>query len=299
MILALIPAYNEEKTIGSQVRETSFFVDEVVICDDGSSDRTSKIAKKNGAHVVQHNVNQGKGAALKSLFNYANKKNAEISITLDADGQHDAKDIPLMIQTMRDQNADVVAGSRFLSQNKEMPKHRRLGNKILNLIINISTKQSFSDTQCGFRAYSNKAIKLVEITSDKIGQVDSEILMAANTLGLKIIEVPVSCKYHNIRKSTYNPIVYVLEVIVFVIRQIFLKHPLSSFGISGLLVLILGIGFLFSILHFYPTTEFNFIKAILFSILFIIIGVSSIFTGIILYAITKISTVNQNKVKTG
>jgi len=112
-IIACIPAYNEEATIAKVIIQTQKYVDKIIVCDDGSSDLTGLIAERLGAEVIRHERNLGKGAALRSLFKKAKELKAEIIVTLDADFQHDAADIPKLIKPILDGEADVVVGSRY------------------------------------------------------------------------------------------------------------------------------------------------------------------------------------------
>ena len=131
MLTFIIPAYNEESHIESLIQSARNYVDQIVVCDDGSTDDTASIAKKSGAVVISHKTNQGYGAAIISLFEYARNNNAQIMITLDGDGQHDPKQIPLLLDTLTRHNVDVVIGSRFLNQNTEAPGYRKRGIKII------------------------------------------------------------------------------------------------------------------------------------------------------------------------
>ena len=130
MKLVCIPAYNEESHIENLVKLAKNYVDSVIVCDDCSTDDTANIAKKAGAVVISHKTNQGYGASIISLFDYARKNNAEIMITMDGDGQHNPDEIPLFLDTLTRHNVDVVIGSRFLNQNTEVPGYRKKGIKI-------------------------------------------------------------------------------------------------------------------------------------------------------------------------
>ena len=139
MRLACIPAYNEESNIENLVQSAKKHVDQVIVCDDGSTDETVKLAKKSGAIIISHNTNRGYGAAIISLFEYARENNAEIMITLDGDGQHNPDQIPLLLNTLTQHNVDVVIGSRFLNQNTEAPGYRQRGIKIITSAANYGT----------------------------------------------------------------------------------------------------------------------------------------------------------------
>ena len=125
LTLVCIPAFNEEKIIGKIVKECLEYSDEVVVCDDGSTDKTYEEAKLSGAICLKHKKNFGKGAALKSLFNYARNSNAELIITIDGDGQFLPEEIPKLRKPIEERNADIVIGNRF-DNTYEMPKYRKL-----------------------------------------------------------------------------------------------------------------------------------------------------------------------------
>jgi glycosyltransferase involved in cell wall biosynthesis len=126
-VIACIPAYNEEKTIAKVIIKTQKYVDKVIVCDDGSKDMTSEIAERLGAIVIKHERNMGKGEALRNLFKKAMELNADIVITLDGDGQHDPDEIPSLINTLKEEKADIIIGSRFLLNEKNVPGYRAIG----------------------------------------------------------------------------------------------------------------------------------------------------------------------------
>ncbi len=152
--LIIIPAYNEELTIGSVVALARKYGD-VLVVDDGSSDRTSEIAQNAGAIVVKHETNMGKGAALRTGFDYALANGYDAAVCLDADGQHNPGEIPKLLEPILKDEADMVIGSRFLDgAKKSIPLYRRLGLWILNTTTNASLNGNLkvTDSQSGFRA---------------------------------------------------------------------------------------------------------------------------------------------------
>lgn len=241
-----IPAYNEEKTIAQVVLEAQKYADAVVVCDDGSSDSTYKIAERLGADVVRHKHNSGYGNAIKSLFERARALGADVFVTLDADGQHEPNEIPNVLKPITDGVADVVIGSRFVDDrgNEEMPLYRRFGAKLITKLVNGSAKFGVTDAQSGFRAYSSLAMKRLSIVEAGMG-ASVEILLRASKKGLRICEVPCSCKYRNakIATSTEHPVVHGVSVVMSIIRIIVEERPLAFLGILGLLCLLAGISF--------------------------------------------------------
>ena len=174
MNLACIPAYNEENKIADVIKKSLLHVDQVVVCDDGSTDDTAKIAKSAGAVVISQS-NQGYGAALSTLFDYARQNDAKIMVTLDSDGQHDPEQIPLLLDAITTHGVDVSVGSRFLGDS-EASGYRKAGIKIITSAANYGTNLKVSDSQSGFRAYSQKAIDAIHPTEQGMS-VSTEILL--------------------------------------------------------------------------------------------------------------------------
>src|SRR2546426_4204121 len=234
-VVVCIPAYNEEKTIAKILARAKKFADQVIVCDDGSNDSTGEVAEALGAAVIQHKTNQGKGEALRSLFRAAREAHADIMVTLDGDGQHDAGEIPKLVDVIKAGDTDVAIGSRFIRESANVPRGRRFGNKLLNTI----TLSGISDTQSGFRAYGKRAIAILNPGERGMG-VDSEILIDASRLGLRIKEVPVSVRYGIGKTSKRNAEYHILDVILSVIKLASLNHPLVFYGIPGGVLLIAG-----------------------------------------------------------
>lgn len=193
-ILILIPAYNEEKVIGQVLKSLprkvgkGIKVDWMVV-DDGSSDDTAQVAKKYGARVFSHFLNRGLGGALGTGFEYAKSQGYSIVITFDADGQHQATDIPKMIKPIFENVADVVIGSRFLG-NEPLPLIRRLVIQLSNVLTWLLFGVWTSDSQSGLRAFSNRVIQRIEIKSERM-EVSSEIFSQIKKNNWRVTEVPI------------------------------------------------------------------------------------------------------------
>jgi glycosyltransferase involved in cell wall biosynthesis len=150
-ITVILPAYNEEVSIGSMVLRTRQYADRVLVIDDGSTDRTAEVAELAGAEVIRHPINRGKGAALRSGFHAA--READVIVTMDSDGQHHPSEISKLIAPILEGEADVVNGSRYMNGNgKNTPRYRRLGQKVLDRATNFSSGLDVTDSQSGFRA---------------------------------------------------------------------------------------------------------------------------------------------------
>ncbi|MFC2027587.1 glycosyltransferase family 2 protein [Chloroflexota bacterium] len=215
-IIAGIPAYNEERFIGEIVYKASQFVDDVIVVDDGSTDHTAEIAEAAGASVIRHDVNRGAGAANKSCFNEARRRNADVLVTLDGDWQHNPDKIPQVAVPVLLGEADLVIGSRFITNHNHMPAHRKIGNHIITWLCNLGSQKRIGDTQSCFRAYGKKAIHLLNSTEQGFG-FSVDLLIQSRVNDLTITEVPISCIYHT-TSHTINPIPHGLSVILAVIK---------------------------------------------------------------------------------
>jgi glycosyltransferase involved in cell wall biosynthesis len=291
-IVVGIPAFNEEYSIARVVLESQKFADKVVVCDDGSTDYTAKIAESLGADVVRHKKNGGYGASIKSLFIHAHELNADIFVTLDADGQHAPNEIPIVIKPIVEGTADVVIGSRFIHKNgtTEMPLYRQLGAKIITKMVNGSAKNGVTDSQSGFRAYSRQALEHLSFCEDGMG-ASVEILLKAIKTDLRIVEVPSTCKYNTGKgdTSSEHPVTHGMGVVFSLIRLIVEERPLLFLGVPSLFCLLFGLGFGLWMLQVYAIEQIVETNIALASFGFILIGFFMLSTAITLYAIARIS----------
>ena len=221
MIIATIPAHNEESHIGNIIRKASKYVEEVIVVDDGSTDNTSYIARLAGATVISHERNEGAGYATKTCLEAAAEREASILVTLDGDGQHNADEIPKLILPIREGAADLVIGSRFLDIRSNISKHREFGIKIITFLYNFASNVKVSDAQSGYRAYSRKAIGMLNITERGFG-FSVELLIQARRKGLVITEVPISCIYFPDSHSLH-PIIHGIIVALSVVKLRLIK----------------------------------------------------------------------------
>ena len=288
--IVCMPAYNEENLIFDLIKKIEPFVDKVVVCDDGSTDKTEQKARDAGAHVIRHKKNLGKGGAMKSLFNYAKNIDADIVITMDGDGQFLPEEIPRIMKPVIEQKADVVLGYRF-DDADDMPTYRKFGNKFLDKMTSLASELPFRDTQGGFRAYSKKAIQLIQFSTNGFG-VDSEIVVNASKQNLKIVEEKVTVIYNTGGKtSTKTPLVHVSEVLKTILEMVAIYHPLKYLGIPGLFSMIIGISVgLFVLITFNDTRYFS-IPFMLISIATTILGLLLLLMSVVLFSISK--SVNQ------
>ncbi len=197
----VIAAYNEAHSIGHVVRElVKAKYKNVVVVDDGSSDDTVRIAGQHTKHVLQHTINRGQGAALKTGIDYAVQQGADIIVTFDADGQHRVEDIPAMIEPVKSGEVDVTLGSRFLAKGTEVPLFRKLVLKGGIFVVWLFYGIRLTDVHNGFRALSRHAAEQIEISMDRMEHA-SEILSEIRKKHLRFVEVPVIIKYTEYSKQ--------------------------------------------------------------------------------------------------
>lgn len=184
----VIPVLNEEKTIGSIIEQAQFYADEIIIIDGGSIDRTIEIAKEKDVKIIVKNE-RGKGLALREAFQ---KVNGGIVIMLDADGSMIPSEIPRFVREIN-LGADIVKGSRFMygGGSKDINLIRRFGNSIFVILVNSLFGLKITDLCYGYMAFTKNAInKLNGILNSKGFDIETEIILKANKLGLKIVEIP-------------------------------------------------------------------------------------------------------------
>jgi len=288
--LAMIPCYNEEATIGSVVLKAKQYVNQVVVIDDGSTDNTAKIAEYAGATVIRHGGNKGYGAAIQSCFLYARKNDYDVLTILDGDGQHDANEIPTLIAPILDKKVDVCIGSRFINNNgNNIPRHRRFGIGLITKLTNVGSKEKhrITDSQSGFRAYSKKAIKMLNPKDPDMG-ASAEILMQGRKKDLSYDEVPINCRY-DLDGSTKKPVNHGVGVIVSMLQYLEVEHALLFFAVPGFILFILGLFTGLNVFFSYRQTGFlPFGPTILMAIL-LFTGMLMGLTGLILHAVINAS----------
>jgi len=203
-IVAVIPAYQAEKTIAEVVHQTRRRVARCIVVDDGSQDKTGILARRAGAELITHAGNRGKGAAVRSGLLYLREEQFNYCVLLDADGQHDPNEIPRLVDAARRANADVVCGTR-MNNPRGMPWLRRTTNTLMSRITSWLCRIKLSDTQCGFRLLSQHAVKVIELRKDKF-EVETEILVEAARHKLIVTETPVSSIYAADHSSHIHPL---------------------------------------------------------------------------------------------
>ena len=285
--LAAIPCLNVAKTIGSVVLKAKQYVDEVLVIDDGSTDDTVKVAQIAGATIIQHGENKGYGAAIQSCFNYARHHDFDVLVIVDGDGQHNPDQIPIVMKPVITQNVDVSIGSRFLDENvTKVPRYRRFGIRVLTVLSNAGSKEEHhrvTDGQSGFRAYSRRAIEMLDPKDHDMG-ISAEILMQGRKRNLLFKETPISVDYDG-DGSTKRPIGHGFGVILSILKYMEVEHSLLFFGIPGIVMFTLGLILGWMLYINYIQYHFIAVGQTLITIALLLLGVLSGMTGLILHAV--------------
>jgi glycosyltransferase involved in cell wall biosynthesis len=222
MDYAIVPAYNEENNIYDVVKRLRKMRFRVIVVDDGSKDRTYELAKKAGAIVLRHKINKGKGEALRTAFEYAKKKKIKNLVIIDADLQYLPEEARKLLEPIKRREADFVMGYRNW---KEVPFRHKLGNFVWRTFFNMLYGTNLKDTNCGYMAFGEKAIKEIEnIHGGYI--IENSILSDAVKKGLKIKQAPVKVFYHK-KSGVKRGIRVVLGVLIFILKE-GLKYKLSK-----------------------------------------------------------------------
>jgi glycosyltransferase involved in cell wall biosynthesis len=218
--VAIIPALNAAPSIARVVRETRALIDPVLVIDDGSKDATGDAARAAGATVIRHDVNRGKGAALKTGFQWALEKGFDAVITLDADGQHLPAEIPKFLAARRERGADLIIGGRAHLFQQMLPR-RRLANRFSAWSISKFSGSRVTDSQSGFRLYSGKLIRGVELRTDGF-DMESEVIVRAGKRGFAILTIPIELGFvDGLATSHYKPLKDTLRIAWTVLRARF------------------------------------------------------------------------------
>ena len=282
-IVAGMPMYNEEETIGTVVTMALRHVDAVICIDDGSSDSSARIAEKCGAIVIRHRVNRGYGGALKSLFIKAKEINADALVVLDSDGQHETSDIPNLLEPILSGQADFTIGSRFINGGggTDMPAYRRLGIKVITAASNLSSDLGIKDTQSGFRAFSRSAIERLRFDSEGM-ELSLEMLEDAHDKNLTIQEVPTIIRYDVPKGSNFTAVSHGFTVLSWALLSLSQKKPLLVLGIPGLGLVATGAAMGLNLAQGVTEQIDNYIGTGLSAVWIGVLGLSLMATGLVL-----------------
>jgi glycosyltransferase involved in cell wall biosynthesis len=213
--IAVIPAYNESKTISEVVNATLRHVDSVVVVNDQSTDATEELAYESGADTMETQGKRGAGKAIRQGINFAIRQGANAIVLIDGDGQHNPNDIPDMLSLLKD--FDVVITSRFMYQDvlSNVPVYRKFGIWAITFAYNLGAKFKVRDSQCGLRAFRAEVLDAMNLKEEGFGY-STEMLVKARARGYRIIEIPTVVHYHQDFKanSSMNPVIHGVKVLL-------------------------------------------------------------------------------------
>ncbi|MHB1261305.1 MAG: glycosyltransferase family 2 protein [Thermoplasmatota archaeon] len=288
-VLCAIPALDEEVAIGSMVLRARAHADEVLVVDDGSADRTADVARLAGATVIRHESNHGKGEAYRTYWDYARKNGFDVLVTLDGDGQHDAGEIPLLLDRIR-AGDDFVIGARWGSTT-EMPWWRKVGKRVLDygtaaaseggggMSAMADSGPKLTDSQSGFRAYSRKALEAIEPHQSGFS-VESQLLIEAHQAGLRIGETRIHCRY-DVEGSTLGSFTHASGVLNDLLFQVGVRHPLLYLSLPGLVMVLGGIAAGLWTAYLFASSGYFSVGWILVSLFLTTVGVLAFFVGLL------------------
>ena len=281
-----IPAYNEEKNIAKIIIKLKKITDSIIVCDDGSSDMTSEIAKNLGVIVISHKKNMGYGAAIRTIFEKSAEIGSDILVTFDADGQHRVEDVSRVLRPLENSEADIVIGSRFLGKQNNVPNYRKLGIKVITQVTNSSIKTKLTDSQSGFRAYSKQVLSKISLSEIGMG-ISTEILIKASSEGLRITEVPITILYSG-DTSTHNPVSHGTSVLFSTIKFTSIEHPLKFYGIPSVIFLTIGVIFTSLAVQYYVDVGRLNTDLTLIGAGTILVGIILLISAILLYSLVSV-----------
>ena len=293
-VLVGIPAYNEAATIGSVVEAAKDHADEVLVVDDGSTDRTASCARAAGATVVEHDRNRGYGCGLKTIFQEANRRDVDALVIIDGDDQHDVKDIPRLLDKQRETGAEIVIGNRFdEAVETDMPLYRWFGSGVITLLLNISignfrSSSRIQDAQSGFRSYSATAVQAIAEHPTMIDDgmsASTDILYYANTQGFTTEEVPTTITYDVSNAHSRHPVIHGINIVNRIFTTLEQNRPVTVLGIPGFCAALLGIGLGYWSVSSYVASGTLIPSSVALSVLFILFGTISVVISAFQYSL--------------
>ncbi len=281
-VVVAIPAYNEDRFIGSLVLKLLARGRQVLVVDDGSTDATAELAEAAGATVVRHPGNRGKTAAVETAFEHARRMGADALVLIDGDSQHDPADVDALAEPILNGQADMVVGSRFAGTHSVIPRWRVAGQHALTMATNLGSGLHVSDTESGYRAFSRRAVE--EMRFDGRGfSIEPATQFQAKQHGWKVVEVPIRVHYELALKR--NPVWHGFGQLDAILRLIAQHRPLLFFGIPGVALVLAGLLLGLQVVRIYDATQQLAIGYSLITVLLVIVGIIATFVGIMLHAI--------------
>jgi glycosyltransferase involved in cell wall biosynthesis len=286
-VIVVIPAFNEERLIGSVVLKTLCYPVTVIVVDDGSKDLTADLAGRAGAQVVCLPENLGKGTALNAGVEKALEYDPDAVVLIDADGQHLPGELPIVLAPVLEGRADIVVGSRYIKEGNKVPLARILGHKFFNFVTGAASGVSVSDSQSGYRAFSRRALDEINFSSTGFS-VESEMQFWAHEKHLVIEEVPVTIQY--VDKPKRPVMRQGLDVLSGVIKFTGQYRPLLYFGGTGGVVMTTGVIIGLRFVRIFLDTSELALGSGLASVLLSVVGMILISTGFILHSVRGLLT---------
>jgi glycosyltransferase involved in cell wall biosynthesis len=282
-VMVAIPAYNEDRFIGSLVWKLRARGYDVLVVDDGSTDSTAEIAEAAGATVLRHAGNRGKAAAVRTVFAHAVRQTTDALILIDGDSQHDPADVDRVAAPILQGEADMAVGSRFVGVKSDIPRWRILGQHALTLATNLGSGLALTDSQSGFRAFSRRALEVMRFRGGGGFSIESEMQFEAKSLGLSVVEVPIHVHYELPVKR--NPVGQALNVLDGVLHLIAQHRPLLFFSVPGLLALLVGLALGAYVVQVYQATLTLAIGYALITVMLCVVGMLAGFMGVVLHSV--------------
>lgn len=282
VVVAIIPAFNEERFIASVVINTLQYAGRVIVVDDGSSDQTAMLAHMAGADVIRCTVNGGKGQALNAGFLRARELAPNAVVTLDGDAQHDPAEIPNLVYPILAGDADVVIGSRFLQTRSYIPRWRQFGQHTLTIVTNRASGMAMSDSQSGYRAFSVDALASLYFETPGLA-MESEMQFLLRRSSLRVAEVPISVQYRDGNKR--NPVLHGIAVIDAIFTLIARRRPLVFFGLPGTVVMVFGLVVGVTVIHSVDTEHAVPVGTAVLSTLCLLFGLTLSIAAVILHSL--------------
>jgi glycosyltransferase involved in cell wall biosynthesis len=284
-IVVIIPAFNEERFIGTVVLKSRRYSKQVIVVDDGSKDDTARVAREAGARVMIHEHNQGKAAALNTAIQVARQLEPQVVVLVDGDGQHCAEEMYAVVDPILDGSADIAIGSRYINTGCPVPHGRMLGHRFLSCITHLVSGVNVIDSQSGFRALSPRAVEVVSLHS-KGFTAEAEMQFIANKHNLVLLEVPVTINYSDPPKRA--AVVQGMAVLNGIMQLTHKYRPLLFFGLPGSIALLAGMGWGVALINLYERTRTLEMGNALICGMLTIMGMLSFSTGVILHSVRKL-----------
>jgi glycosyltransferase involved in cell wall biosynthesis len=219
-ICILIPAYNAQDTLGSVLKKIGPLKSDIIVVDDGSSDETKRLALENGVELLEHPLNLGKGAALRTGFQYILARDYRVVITLDADGQHDPSEIPFLLKIFQSVKPDILIASRAMEFDK-MTFLRRFWNRLGVKAVSRLCHSDITDSQSGFRLIRTEVLRSVDLSTSRF-ETELELLIKACKKGFSVLSVPINTpRVDGTGSSHFRPVGDTWTVCMLFLRGLF------------------------------------------------------------------------------